>query len=297
MAWGWRFITDITGPRGVKGDKGDAGGFDPTGLARIVAIETKNTAQDGRLDAVEARFGRGILPTGTDLNALYGLADAGSWGLSVSNTYLNAPAFPSTAVLEVVRGGGNTVSVLQRVTAGSFAVWREAADAAAGTWSAWEQAGTVSGSTANLTAAKAYTDTEVGKDRTRLASIEAKNVAQDTRMDGIDTRDAAQDTRMAGIDARDTAQDGRMDRLESKDTVQDELIRIEGGKNRQQDTRLTGLEAVSPVVSNIALDTDGNPFFSPGSTQVHVIPDPHGVPYYITFLSAQADADGNPYFS
>lgn len=60
--------------------------------------------------------------------------------------------------------------------------------------------------------------------------------------------------------------------------------------------RLTSLEAVSPKVSNIALDTDGNPYYSPGSTQVHVIQDGDGEPYYITFLQASADEDGAPYF-
>ena len=68
-------------------------------------------------------------------------------------------------------------------------------------------------------------------------------------------------------------------------------------KNEQQDGRIDELAAVSPVVSNIALDTDGNPYYSPGATQVHVIPDTDGNPYYITFMSARVAADDNIYFT
>ena len=60
-------------------------------------------------------------------------------------------------------------------------------------------------------------------------------------------------------------------------------------------TRLDYIDKVIPKVSNIALDADGVPYFSPVSTVVHIIPDGDGEPYFITFMSASAAADGTPY--
>ena len=79
-----------------------------------------------------------------DLNTVYSTAQAGTYTLSGSGGYINAPVITTgTGILEVVRGGSSTISIIQRITAGAFSTWREATDASAGTWSAWSQYETV----------------------------------------------------------------------------------------------------------------------------------------------------------
>lgn len=121
-----------------------------------------------------------------------------------------------------------------------------------------------------LTSAQTYTDTQVSADRARLTTLETTTVPQ-----ALSDAKAYTDAQVAPDRARLTA-------------VEE--------KNRVQDWRLTSLEAVAPKISNIALDSDGSPYYSPGSTEVHVIPDADGAPYYITFMTASADTDGIPYF-
>lgn len=170
------------------------------------------------------------------------------------------------------------------------------------------------------------------EDRTRLSNIEAKNTAQDAAITAAqsaaqayaDTKDTANRAAWAAADAATlagansytdtqvTADRIRLTTLESTTVPQaltdakaytdaqvaPDRVRLTNveTKNTQQDGRLAALEAVAPKVSNIALDSDGNPYYSPGSTEVHVIPDGDGEPYYITFMSASADTDGAPYF-
>ncbi len=246
-----------------------------------------------------AAVSRGVLASGTNLNTLTGPEHVGTYSLLTTSTYPNAPTFTGTAVLEVHRGSGNTLSVVQRLTFGAAMLWREAVDAAAGTWSVWEQVETVS--RANSTNA-----VQDG----RLTSAEAKNTEQDNRLNYMDTKNDAQDGRLTSAEAKNTEQDGRLNSVEAKNVTQDDRLDIFDTRttdhgirlnnveavNTGQDNRLDFIDQVLPKVSNIALDTDGIPFFSPGSTAVHVIPDGDGEPYFITFMSASADADGTPYF-
>jgi len=263
----------------TKGDKGNDGNVlqqaaidsltakNVTQDSRLDGVEAKNTTQDGRLTTIEAKntaqdaaladlpnqytpLSRGTLADGTDLNSLTGNANVGTYSLRTSSTYPNAPAFTSSAVLEVQRGSGNNFSVIQRLTFGTSMLWREAADYTLGTWSAWVQAQTV--------------------DR-----ADAANAVQDGRLGVIESKNTEQDGRLTAAEAKNAAQDGRLD---------------------VTDGRLTGLEAVAPKVSNIALDADGTPYYKPGSTEVHIIPDGDDVPYFITFLQAAVDTDGALYF-
>jgi len=166
---------------------------------RLDGVESKNIIQDGRLASIEAKdaaqdaaladlpnqyvpLSRGVLPSGTDLNTLIGPAHVGAWSLLSSNTYPNAPTFTSAAVLEVQRGSGNSLSVVHRLTFGSSLLWREAVDAAAGTWSAWTQAEssdhaaatfeTKPDAAAKLVTANAYTDTKDTANRTAWAAAD-----------------------------------------------------------------------------------------------------------------------------
>ncbi|CAH0231635.1 hypothetical protein SRABI26_02664 [Arthrobacter sp. Bi26] len=113
---------------------------------RLSLIEAKNTEQDAALADLPNQFvplSRGSLANGTDFNTLLGPQHVGAYSLLGANTYPNAPAgLSGTCVLEVQRGSGNSLSVVHRVTSGTALLWREAVDAAAGTWSAWVQAET-----------------------------------------------------------------------------------------------------------------------------------------------------------
>lgn len=96
---------------------------------------------------------RGQLTDGSDLNALYTNAEAGSWSLISGLSYGNAPAgLSSTAVLEVQRGSGG--GVVQRVTMGARMWFREATDANTGVWSAWTEVESVTGAQAKADAAE-----------------------------------------------------------------------------------------------------------------------------------------------
>ena len=175
----------------TKGDKGDSGNVvqqaaidaltakNVTQDSRLDTVESKNTAQDGRLTTNEAAIAnlqsRGVLPDGTDLNTLSGIANVGTYGMLTTATYPNAPAvtLTSTAVLEVLRGSGNAAA--QRITFGSVMLWREAVDTTAGTWSPWTQAQT-----------SANADTKNAEQDARLTSVEAKNTVQDGRLGAVE---------------------------------------------------------------------------------------------------------------
>ena len=110
------------------------------------------TAAKAYADSAFTPLSRGVLADGTDLNTLIGAAHVGAYGMLPGNTYLNAPELTSAATLEVQRGSGGTLAVVHRITAGNVMMWREAADAAAGFWSAWEKAETASTVDAKLSA-------------------------------------------------------------------------------------------------------------------------------------------------
>ena len=46
----------LTGPRGTVGPKGDSGGLDTAGAARVAALETAVQNLSDRLDDLEARY-------------------------------------------------------------------------------------------------------------------------------------------------------------------------------------------------------------------------------------------------
>lgn len=101
----------------------------------------------------------------------------------------------------------------------------------------------------------------------------------------------------AYTDAEVALDRARLTAAESKNDAQDTRLDGVESVNVTQDGRLTSLEAVAPKVSNIALDTDGIPYYSPGSTSVHIIQDTDGTPYFIQFMTASLDTDGVPYFT
>jgi len=133
---------------------------------------------------------RGILADGTDLNTLTGPQNVGAYTLNPSFTYPNAPVFSSWAVLEVQRGAGSSLSVLQRVTVSTALMWREAADASLGTWSVWSQAETKDVST-------------------------AKNIEQDSRLTAVESKNTTQDSRLTSVESKNTTQDSRLSDLET----------------------------------------------------------------------------------
>jgi hypothetical protein len=170
MALTWVKIANLKGP------KGDAG--DTAAMNRFDAIEAKNNAQDARLDDLPNQYtplSRGVLANNTNLNTLTGPQHVGTYSMPTANTYTNAPTTTSTATLEVQRGSGNTLSVVQRITYGNVMLWREATDTSAGTWSAWAQVQTV-----------AAADAKNSEQDGRLTTAESKNSAQDGRLDTLE---------------------------------------------------------------------------------------------------------------
>ena len=235
-----------------------------TGLAQAVdnarACTDAETAELTQFIAsTYVPISRGNLASGTDLNTITGPEHSGSWGMPSGNMYTNSPTLTTSGVLEVVRGLGN-LTLVQRITAGSPMWWREVTSISGGTWSAWVQAETAANSAANLATANAYTDTKDTSNRAAWASADAATHA--------------------------TAQD-----------YADDAVAPEAAKNVTQDGRLDDLEALALPVSNIALDTDGVPYYSPGSTSVQIIQDVDGTPYFIQFMTAAVDVDGVPYFA
>lgn len=154
----------------------------------VAQSDAKLLAAKTLADATFLPISRGVLADGTDLNTLTGQQHAGVYAIG-SSGYSNAPVTTSTGVLEVLRGVGSSLSLVQRVTAGAAVWWREVVDIGAGTWSEWNQVETSAlaaaafetktDANAKLVEAKAYTDTEVGEDRVRLDAVETKNTQQD----------------------------------------------------------------------------------------------------------------------
>ncbi|MDQ0854775.1 hypothetical protein QFZ79_002886 [Arthrobacter sp. V4I6] len=141
------------------------------------AASEKNTEQDGRLDNLPYEYvplSRGILANGTDLNTLSGNEHVGAYALLTTSTYPNAPAITTAAVLEVQRGYGVTLAVVQRITYGTVMLWREAVNTGENSWSAWSQVETVARADATNAAQDA-----------RATLIEAKNTEQDARLDDL----------------------------------------------------------------------------------------------------------------
>lgn len=236
---------------------------------RMAAIEAVNTTQDGRLGSLEGQvWFKGYLPNGTDLNTW---TDNGRWAIRLASdvaTMLNTPAAAGSGFVEMTTSQ-HGMKVQTWVNYGTNTAWRRTtASIVAGTFTAWG---------ALDVDVKAYADTG---DAAGQAYTDGKDTANRAAWAAADTAVAAAAT--AYTDAEVLKDRNRLTPIEATNTV--------------QDGRLASLEAVSPKVSNIAMDTDGVPYYSPGSTEVHVIPDGDGEPYFITFLSASADTDGAPYF-
>ena len=194
---------------------------------KATAAGTKNAAQDVRLGDLESwntdlqnwqdeapdvfvQLSRLTLPDGTDLNALTGPGDVGSYGYSVSSTYPGAPAVPvtSTAVFEVARGAAN--AVVQRLTFGNVFLWREVIDAAAKTWSAWEQAETKAASATK----NAAQDTKLADHEAWLTDLNTADEQAVSRLEDIEALNTAQGTTLAAAVTKNAVQDGRLDTLE-----------------------------------------------------------------------------------
>lgn len=134
--------------------------------------------------------------------------------------------------------------------------------------------------------AKTYADGQVATDRGRLTAIETKNTAQDGRLDLVETKNTAQDADIttartnAVADAKvyTDAQDAAY-RVEDRALWRAEDDGHEAAARTYTDTRETAVRA-SFTISHIALDTDGTPYFSPGSMTVKVLQDTDGTPYY-----------------
>lgn len=119
-----------------------------------------------------------------------------------------------------------------------------------------------------LTDAKTYADTEVTKDRTRLTGLETVTVPKvltdaKSYADVEVTKDRA---RLAQTEAADLKQSADI-----RETLRAALAYADAKAadiNKAIDT------------SHVALDTDGTPYFSPGSTTVKVQMDTDGTPFY-----------------
>lgn len=69
----------------------------------------------------------------------------------------------------------------------------------------------------------------------------------------------------------------------AEDLIQADRSRLAGidSLNTTQNGRLAGLESGVVLVSNIALDTDGVPYFVAGSNAVQILADTDGAPYFV----------------
>lgn len=112
-------------------------------LTTAAAI-TADRARLTDLDNTTSRR-RGVLPNGTDLNTLAGVANAGLWSVNTPAavaTMLNAPAIPGNLPYSLeVRAQSNGISsqILIPYSTG-FNIWTRAASNAAGTaWGAWKK--------------------------------------------------------------------------------------------------------------------------------------------------------------
>lgn len=106
--------------------------------ARAVETAAKNTAD-------VATLRRGVIPNGTDLNALSGVANAGIWSVNTPAavaTMLNAPTITGNLPysLEVrAQSNGITTQILIPYSSG-FNIWARAAANTSGTaWGAWKK--------------------------------------------------------------------------------------------------------------------------------------------------------------
>lgn len=119
--------------------------------------------------------------------------------------------------------------------------------------------------------------------KARLDLVEGVNVDQSNAIDSVKTR-------ITLVEGVNVDQSNAIDILRAKDVLHED--RLTG-----HDIQIGELQKVAPKVSNLALDTDGVPYFLPGATEVHVIQEPDGTPYFVTFMSASIGADGAPYFN
>lgn len=290
---------------------------------RLALIEAKNTAQDtaitaartnavadaktytdgqvavdrGRLDTLDGKvWFKGYLPNGTDLNTF---GETGRWAVRLADdvaTIVNAPpgANPGFVELTVTQHG---MKVQTWVSYGSNTGWRRTtASVVAGTLTAWgsmdvdAKAYADTQDTAKLTEAKAYADTQDAAYRVTDRALWR------TEDDGHQA--AAEANAKTYADAQDASKLAEAKAYADAGLALDRArLTVNEAKNTTQDGRLTSLEAVAPKVSNIALDSDGVPYYSPGSTAVHIIQDTDGTPYFIHFMSAALDTDGTPYFA
>ena len=72
----------------------------------------------------------------------------------------------------------------------------------------------------------------------RTVALETNNTEQDTRLTNIETKNTEQDTRLTNIETKNTEQDTRLDTLETNNTEQDSRLTNIETKNTEQDERL-----------------------------------------------------------
>ena len=77
----------------------------------------------------------------------------------------------------------------------------------------------------------------------RTVALETKNTEQDTRLSAIETNNTEQDTRLTNIETKNTEQDTRLSAIETNNTEQDTRLTNIETKNTEQDTRLTNIES------------------------------------------------------
>lgn len=119
-----------------------------------------------------------------------------------------------------------------------------------------------------LADAKTYADAELIKDRVRLGTLETTTVpaaltAAKTYADVELTKDRA---RLARTEAAD---------LEQAEDIRQTLLR----SLAYADSRAAEIQRALDT-SHIALDSDGTPYYKPGSTSVKVLQDSDGTPFY-----------------
>lgn len=187
---------------------------------------------------------RGSLPDGADLNTLIGAQHVGAYSLLGSSTYLNAPSFSGTGVLEVERGPGNALSVLHRITASELLIWREAIDTATDRWSEWVQAETTTGAQSKADAAErdaaAYTDQQVATRETPTGAQGKIDTALTSAKGYTDEQIATRETPTGAQSKATAALTSAKEYTDAEITKDRTRLGTIETKNTEQDTRLDG---------------------------------------------------------
>ncbi len=196
---------------------------DPGLEARVAANEVKNTAQDGRLDALETE------------------QDAQDTAIAAAQAALalrQAADVTQDSRLDAVE----TKNTAQDGRLDALDTEQDAQD---GRLDAVETKNTAQDGRLDAL------DTEQDAQDGRLDAVETKNTAQDGRLDALDTEQDAQDSRLDAVETKNTAQDGRLDALDTEQDTQDASIAALQTSLATLKSALTALQAAALTADTI----------------------------------------------